>query len=507
LTDRTPSPQQPGADIADLTGPSDAFDLDDLRRRAAGGAATLGARSALVLVLAVAGNIVLARLLVPRDFGLVALGTTILLAGSYIAAGGLGMALVGRSQAPRRRELEALTGLQLAVSCAVTAGVAAAAPAFGTEGAVIAIMVAALPLITLRAPYQIVLERGLAFRTIATVDVVEVVVQYVWAIGTVAAGAGVWGFASAAIARSVASTATMIHLAPLGFVRPRWAWRDMRPLLGFGLRYQGVSIVDVARDQVLNVGIAAFSGVSTLGIWSLAYRVLQVPLAVLVNLYRVSYPAMARLIGAGSDPRPALERVAGLTAMGLAVAGVAIVAGAPALVPALLGDRWDDVSAVLAAVVAGLLFSGPIAAAALGWLYSSGDAGTVLRASVLHAATLLTTGLVLLPVLGIVSAGIGWLAASLVNGIILERATRRGTGARLVRALLIPTGLGLLAGVLGWTVSTLGSGGVPLGVGAVVLAEAALLGGLLVLAPDLLRSGRALLAQGISEARPRRRRA
>jgi O-antigen/teichoic acid export membrane protein len=500
-----PRPRSTDADLAGLAGPAD-FDMDDLRRRAAGGAASLGARSAFGLAVAVGGNIVLAHLLDPRDFGLVALGATILLAGNYIAAGGLGVALVGRREAPARRELQAITGVQLAVACALTAACAAVAWPLGTDALVPAVMVAALPFVTLRVPQQIMLERELAFRTIALVDVVEIVVQYAWAIGTVAAGAGVWGFASAAIVRTAVGTATMIRLGPLGFLPPRWGWREVRPLFGFGLRYQGVSLVDVSRDQTLNFGITAVAGVAVLGIWSLAFRILQVPLAVLVNLYRVSYPAMAKLLAAERDPRSAMERTAALTAAAIAVAAVGIVGGAPALVPAVLGDRWADVSDIIAVFAAGLAFSGPIAAGALGWLYASGDAGAVLRASALHAVVLLATALALLPIVGVVAVGIGWLAASLVNGTVLASAARRGTGARLARALAVPSGLGLAAGGLGWAVSTAGSGAA-LGVASLALAETVLIVGMWLLCGDVLRSGRALLAQGLSEARPRRRRA
>src|SRR5207248_3409546 len=136
-----PGQRPADADIANLVGPSDALDLDELRRRAAGGAASLGVRSAFTLALAVGGNIALALLLNPRDFGLVALGTTLLLAGNFIAAGGLGVALVGRPKAPTRYELEAITGLQLAVSCTLAVLFAAAAWPFGTDGLVPAIMV------------------------------------------------------------------------------------------------------------------------------------------------------------------------------------------------------------------------------------------------------------------------------------------------------------------------------------------------------------------------------
>ena len=75
--------------------PGDLLDADEVRRRAAGGAAALGVRNVVLLAAGLLANLVLARLLVPSDFGYVALGQTLALVGSYLASGGLGIALIG----------------------------------------------------------------------------------------------------------------------------------------------------------------------------------------------------------------------------------------------------------------------------------------------------------------------------------------------------------------------------------------------------------------------------
>src|SRR4051794_15854663 len=99
--------------------PGDLLDADEVRRRAAGGAAVLGARNVVALISGVIANLILARLLVPSDFGYVALGQTLGLVGTFLASGGLGFALVGREQPPTRLELQAVMGFQLTVSTVV----------------------------------------------------------------------------------------------------------------------------------------------------------------------------------------------------------------------------------------------------------------------------------------------------------------------------------------------------------------------------------------------------
>jgi O-antigen/teichoic acid export membrane protein len=476
--------------------PADVLDAGEVRRRAVSGAAALGVRNVVLLAAGVVANLVLARLLTPRDFGLVALGQTLVLVGGYLSSGGIGIALVGRREPPSLRELQAVFGIQLAIASALAVVFALAAIPFGRSGAVVALMLATLPLSTLRLPQAIALERELSFRTIATVDVIELLAQYTFALAAVAAGAGVWGLAAAVVVRGVAGAIAMVRLSDLGWVRPRLAWRETRPLLGFGARFQAAAGVGVARDQALNAGIAAIGGISTLGVWALAFRVMQVPLMLYSTLYRVSYPAMAKLLAAGRDPGPAIERGIRLTGVSIAAIVVGIAAGAPALVPALLGDRWDHVPPILGLGGVALLVSCPISAATVGWLYAADDPGTVVRAFAVHAAAWLFVGLALLEPVGPAAIGIGWVAGAIGDATVLGRAAARRTGARVLSSLAVPTGLALVAGGAGWALSST-SETVAAGLGGLLAGEAILLAGLLLLARPLLGEVVVLARQGL----------
>jgi O-antigen/teichoic acid export membrane protein len=428
----------------------------DVPRRAASAVKSLGARGVVVGVLGIAGNLALARLLTPRDFGLVALGTTLLVAGRFLGEGGLGVALIGRVAAPTRRELEAVLGVQLAATTALAVLAGAVALSFGAAGAVPALMLVALPLETLRVPGVIVLERELDYRRVACADIVEAVVQYGWAIGAVAVGWGVWGLASAAVVRTLAGSVTMTWLAPCGLVRPRLSWREVRPLLGFGVRIQGANLVMIAREAALNAGIAAIGGVAALGVWALAVRVMQVPMIAFTTLGRVAYPAMARL-RAGRVDADAVERGIGVVAVALGPIPVGVAAAAPALLPALLGARWSGVSSVLVPAAAGMSIAAPVVVAAGGALLAAGKPGEVLAATVVNALVWVAIALGLLTTLGLSALGVGWLAGSVAQVVVLRRAAARDLGARTLTPLATPAAVTLAAGAAGWTVaSTIG---------------------------------------------------
>jgi len=486
---------------AGLAAPRDPLTAEEIKGRAAGGAVTLGARSLVIFGLGVVGNLVLARLLVPRDLGLVALGTTLITVARYISDAGVAVALIGRTETPSREELGAVQGFQLATTTALAVCFAAAASPFGRDGLVPALMITSLPLASLRMPTVLMLERQLNYGVIARADVVEAVVGYTWAIATVAVGWGVWGLASAAPIRVLAGSATVMRLGPVGLVRPRWDWHLVRPILGFGVRFQAINAVSAGRDQGLNAGIAAIAGVPTLGLWSLAWRIMQVPFLLFVTLWRVSYPAMSRLLETRHDPRPVIERAIGVVAVALSPIVVGIAAGAHALLPPLVGNRWAPSADILVFSSAAMMISAPVSITSVGYLLASRQPTKILISAVAQAVTWLGVALSLLSPLGVTAIGLGWLAMSLVDLTLLSRWVGRDTGARIMRSLMGPAAVAVLAGGLGLIVASAGHHRVLTGLLGVFAAELLLLGGLRALAPEQLRAAARISWNALSAAR------
>ena len=133
---------------------------------------------------------------------MVAFGTTVVTIGNFFADGGLGAALIRRADHPSVDELRALLALQLILAIVIALAVAIVGFRAGTTGAVTAIMACSLPLLALRAPHAIALERALEYRPIAATEFAESLVFDRWAIAMVEAGWGVGGVASADIGRS-----------------------------------------------------------------------------------------------------------------------------------------------------------------------------------------------------------------------------------------------------------------------------------------------------------------
>jgi O-antigen/teichoic acid export membrane protein len=428
----------------------------ELRRRAQRGIVIVFTRGVAIALISFAGSVVLARLLNPHAFGLIAFGMAVVLFGSLLADGGLGAGLIRRAEPPAVEELQALTGFQLGVTVGLALVTAAVAAPFGEAGWVTALMVWSLPLAMLQIPGRILLERSLSYRPLATVEVSQVLVYNVWAVSLVLLGFGVWAMASATVVMRVAAMLVMARVIPAGIIRPHFSWRRIRTLLSFGVRFQATNATWLARDQGLNVSLAAVAGVSTLGLWSLANRALQVPSLFIQTLFRVSFPTMSRLVAAKEDVAPLIERAVGMVAVGSGIILTGLVGSAPGLFPGLFGEQWREASQIMPGVCLSIMIAAPVSVSAQGYLYAVGNASAVLRASTFETIALFAATLPLVLVLGVRGIGLGFLIAAVVETYALRRTMLQLTRMDLVRPLLVPVAAFIVSAAAGWLVSDLG---------------------------------------------------
>jgi O-antigen/teichoic acid export membrane protein len=424
-----------------------------IRRRALTGAALVVARGFVVRLLGFATYVVVARFVSPDEFGVFTFGAAIVLAGHFLSDAGMAAALVRRAEEPERADLRAVQGLQLAVSASFAAVVLAVGALVGGDGLVVGAMVLSLPIATLRVPALTLLERHLNYKPLVAVEVAETLAYSIFVIVAVVAGAGVWGLGLAVVVRAIVGTIAMTRVGPVGFVLPSFDPGRVRPILRFGAKFQALGIVAVVNEQIYNPAVTAIAGIGTLGIWGLAYRIMQLPQLVFVSLRRVSYPAMARLIGTGEDLRPTVERTARLAAVASGLVLVPLVGSSSALVPLVFGDRWSDAADILPGLCLGLMIGGPVSVAVAAYLLAADHAGVVLRSAILRVAAMLALSLSLLPVIGVVAMGIGYVAAAIVEAVMLGGAARRALGVRLGRVLLPSCAGAIAAGAAGMAVT------------------------------------------------------
>jgi O-antigen/teichoic acid export membrane protein len=465
----------------------------DIGRKAAAGAMAVGVRGVLLRILGFAGSLVLTRLLTPSEFGALAFGLTVTAAVALLSDGGIGAGFIRGSVTPKRADLRALVGIQLVLLTTLAAASVAIASVSGRTGVVTALLMVPLPLTAFRTPAMVLLERTLNYRAIARCEVAEAVVFQTFAVGLAASGLGNIGVALAATPRTVVGTVLILRACREGRVAPSLRWSRLKGLVSFGAQFQAINLINLAGDQGINYLAAATGGLATLGLWSLAARIMQIPYMMFAALWRVSFPAMSQLVGSGDDPRSAIERSTRVVAVATGLVLAPIVGGAIAGVPALFGDRWAQAGLVLIPMCLALQVGGPCSVATTGYMFATGATRSMLRISASQTVVWLALAVPLVAWYGVLGIGLAFVPASLVDGISLARVTSRRTGAIILPTILRPLISVAVAGGVGIAIGSLALPTIVSFVGSVLTALATYVALIMVFArPMALETARVL---------------
>ena len=133
-----------------------------------------------------------------------------------------------------------------------------------------------------------------------------------------------------------------------------------------------------------------------LGLWSVAWRIIQIPVSLFAALWRVSFPGMSRLVAAKEDVGSTIERVIALVAIGTGVLVAPLAASASAWIHVLIGAQWANAASAIPPACFAMTFGVPISVALAGYLWAIGAASVPLRATLVGIPAML---LVLLPLL------------------------------------------------------------------------------------------------------------
>jgi len=480
--------EEPGPDS--LAADSDA---GVLKRRSVRGAAVTFAAQATRSVLQLGSQIVLAHLLAPAAFGLVAMVAPILNLVQVFNALGLTQATVQRAEITHG-ELSALFWINVVISACLAMAMALAAPliawAYGEPRLeLVTICSASLLVLSGVSAQQIALmNRRMQFGPLAVIDIACLSVAVVVGIGAAWLGFGYWSL----VLMQAANSLTVMVLA--------WAqsdWRPSRPrrqagvgaLLRFGGHLTAYNILGYIENNLSNILIGSFSGPVALGLYDRAFKLVIVPWwQVSLPIDRVAVALLSRLRTAEVHYIQAHQRMLqGL----LLVAGPGLLWAAlfsEQLVPILLGRDWSNAAPIVAALSLGAILM-PFGACAY-WLFvSQGRAREQFRYGCISAAAIIASMLLGIhwgPV-GIARSYAGF--AVVIQGALLLGATRKGpVTLRGVLLGVYPIMLGLLIAGIAVTAEQrlFDQGGTAVRLGAgLILSYAACAGGLLCTRPGL----------------------
>jgi O-antigen/teichoic acid export membrane protein len=294
----------------------------------------------------IAFTIMLARLVGPEAFGIVAQATV------YIGIVGLLLDQGFSSALIQRRHLErdmpgAVVSVNLAVGAALMVLTVAVAPAwagFMNTPELTLVLTLLAPSLLIRAASvtpRAVLVRQMRFRTIAIADVTGALGGGALGLAVALLGGSYWAIVVQIVTTDVLGLLVLI-VAGAG-IRPNLQLRYVRTIAGFsGQAFTAGLLINSISRNIDNLLVGKFQGPEALAFYGLAYRLLLLPVQLLtVSVGGVLFPAFSRHAHDAMAIRSQMTRATRMLAA-LVLPGMALVAAAaPQLVLTLFGPDWE----------------------------------------------------------------------------------------------------------------------------------------------------------------------
>lgn len=393
------------------------------------------AGSRLVQIL---GIIVLARLLVPSDFGLVALALTISIFLGLVASLGLGGVFVVEQDLDERAKGTYLT-MFLAMGAAFAVVMAALAPLAARvfdeprlDEVVLALSVMVFFSGGVNWFYEALMQRELEFRGRFVAQMVQAVTYSGVGITLAALGAGVWSLVTGQIVGAVAYAVALLALAPYR-VRPAFDRAAAGRGISEGRGFLVQTVTGFAAQNVDIVVVGRVLGAARVGYYSMAVRLTELPNWVIAeSVAKVTFPGFARMRHRGEDVTPAFLSALKLVAFATCPLGIVLSGAAEPLVLVVFGDRWAPMIGPL--TVLGIWGAVKPVRNTIAWLLNSvGHQAVLGRISLAMLVTLAPAVYAAARLGGITDVAWVVLAESVVATLALAWFARSRAGVRLAR--------------------------------------------------------------------------
>lgn len=325
------------------------------------------------LILQFGISILLARLLVPSDFGLIGM---VMVFASFVSIFndlGLGAAIIQQRKIDDI-QISTVFWLTLAIGVVLTTTMALSAPLLARffHQPLLRILTPVLALNILFASWSIIpatlLQRSMLFRKIAIIEITGITIAGLVAFIMALSGFGVWCLVLQTL------LGTLIP-AVLFWLAARTEWRSfnlfsIRMLFKFGSNLMGFQIINYWIRNMDNLLIGRFIGSEGLGLYSRAYNLMLFPVSQMSGIVaRVMFPALSSIQDDRQQVRNIYLKSTRAIALIIFPLMVGLLVTATPFITTLFGPKWNGVIPVLRVFcVMGL---GQSISTTVGWIYTS----------------------------------------------------------------------------------------------------------------------------------------
>jgi len=290
-------------------------------------------------------TVILARLLIPNDFGLIAMAMSIFAIIELMSAFGFDTALIQNQDARRTHydtawTLNVLFGL---FSALVLASLAAPAAGFYNEPRLINIIY----LLAIGAFIQgfenigtVFFRKEMEFNKEFKFIISKKIIAFCVTVPLAIILKSYWALVIGMLAFRVSGVFFSYAFHPY---RPKFSLAEWRQLFNFSKWLLITNLLNFLRIRSANFTIGRFSGANALGLYSIAQEISELPTTEMVMLInRGIFPGYAKLSKDINDLRDGFLNVISVIYLIALPAGAGVAATAELFVPVLLGNKWLD---------------------------------------------------------------------------------------------------------------------------------------------------------------------
>lgn len=324
--------------------------MTQVGRRIAAGAAWMVLFKLSDRVLSLVSMLVLARLLAPADFGLVAIASSVIALLEVFTALGLDVALISKPNVTREHydsawTFKILLGLSVAIVLLILAVPAAA---FFNEPRVTDV-IRVLAIGSFVQGFENIgvvdFRKELRFATEFRFQIAKRLIMIAVTLPLAFAFRNYWALTIGAVTGRFVWVALSYIAHPF---RPRLALSRVRDLLSISAWLVFSSTLYYFREQSPNIALGRLAGPRATGLYTLSYDFASLPtLQLIAPINRAVLPGLVKLSGQLEELARNAMNVLALTATLAIPAAVGLALTAPITVPLLLGNQWHDAVPVL----------------------------------------------------------------------------------------------------------------------------------------------------------------
>ena len=415
---------------------------EKLEHKVATGIAWSFSEKLLSMVIQMAVSIIVARQLMPEDFGIMAILTFFTSVALAIVDSGLSQTLIRKSR-PSDEEYKSVLGFNIVVSLILYAILIFVTPSIAhfyghSEIAKVApVLFLVLPINSLCVVQTVMFTKEFKFALLSKIVFLSSLISGVVAVVMAVMGCGIWSL--------VAQRLLMMGIKAVAFwairrwhTDARFSFDVLRTMMPFGLRLLATDLIASIYNNVAQLFIGKMHSTAMLGYYSQAQKLKDLPVTSTVQAVQgVTYPALSELNDDDQKFGDGYERIVRMLGFVIFPVMLGFVAIAEDMFMLLLGDKWmPTVPYFEILALSGLFY--PLAIVAYNVLKVRSDGRVIVRLEVVKRVIMTLVLCYTLP-RGVMAVawGMTLMAAVefLLNSGVAVRLAKIGV-VRLVKALL-----------------------------------------------------------------------